>query len=191
MFSEFSDAEFKAWIHILCTASVQNTNKPHVFFKHAERSAGVKRHNLLSAIDKLKILKVIQHPAVIRTDPVQDLFATEQNRTNKQRRQSVPDLHQLAEVWNQHCENLPKVAEWNAKRASLVKKLPENFGPSEMKVLTKRVIESDFLSGKVKKWRASFDWVLKKRVEILEGNYDNSVGVKPAQPSDSFCGVAD
>lgn len=82
-------------------------------------------------------------------------------------------LHQLAVVWNENCGDLPKVREWNKDRDRLVKKLPEYFGEQDMRQLTLRVMKSDFLTGKVKKWRASFDWVLKKRSAILEGNYDN------------------
>ena len=38
-----------------------------------------------------------------------------------------------------------------------------------------KVEASDFLSGRVKDWKASFDWVIKpvNAVKILEGNYDN------------------
>jgi hypothetical protein len=85
----------------------------------------------------------------------------------------------LADVWNEKCGELPKVKEWTKDRDRLVQKLPEDFGPAEMTALTERVVKSDFLSGKVKKWRASFDWVLKKRTAILEGNYDNTGSRSP------------
>ena len=38
-----------------------------------------------------------------------------------------------------------------------------------------KVEASDFLSGRVKDWKASFDWVIKpiNAVKYLEGSYDN------------------
>lgn len=83
IFSEFLDAEFKAWIHILCTASVQNTNRPKVFVKHAERVASVTRKTLVSTIEKLRVLQVIQVPESICTESVRDLYATQQYRTEQ------------------------------------------------------------------------------------------------------------
>lgn len=82
-FCEFSDAEFRAWIHILCTASVQKSNRPRLFFKAVKRATGIEKKALLGAVDKLKILKTIQVPDRICTDPVRDPFGTitEQNNT--------------------------------------------------------------------------------------------------------------
>lgn len=103
MFSEFSDAEFRAWIHILCTASVQNTHKPRLFIKHMERSTGIKRSALMSAIDKLKILKVIQTQAGICTDSVRDLCSTEQNSTIQNRTNNIAQADAFAsffEFWS-------------------------------------------------------------------------------------------
>lgn len=93
VFCEFTDAEFRAWIHILCTASVQNTNKPKLFFKYAERSAGIRREPLLAAMEKLKTLGVIKIPNRSRTESVPDPVATLQNRTiqnNTEQKRETP-----------------------------------------------------------------------------------------------------
>lgn len=82
MFSEFSDAEFRAWIHILCMASQANANGVvTLYFKHVEQSAGIKSKVLAATISKLEILKVIQPPAGICTDGERDLYHTEHNIT--------------------------------------------------------------------------------------------------------------
>jgi len=100
MFSEFSDAEFRAWIHILCTASVQNTNKPKLFLKHADRSCGIKPKVIRSTIAKLEILKVIQAPAVICTESVRNPFGTEQNRTIHNKQNNNAHAEAFALFWS-------------------------------------------------------------------------------------------
>lgn len=99
MFSEFSDAEFKAWIHILCTASVQNKDRPLIFFKHAHRAADISRKTLMSAIGKLEILKAIQLPGGICTDSVRDLCSTEQNSTIQNRTNNNAHAEAFALFW--------------------------------------------------------------------------------------------
>lgn len=100
IFSEFSDAEFKAWIHILCTASVQNKPRAQVFFKHAERACGIKRRNLMSAISKLEKLQVIRIPGAICTESVRDLYATEQNSTIQNRTNNNAHAEAFALFWS-------------------------------------------------------------------------------------------
>ena len=99
MFSEFSDAEFKAWIHILCTASVQNSEVAKVFFKHAERSAGIKRKTLSDVIHKLEILEVIQVQAAICTESVRDLYATVHNSTVHNKTNNIAQSGDFAAFW--------------------------------------------------------------------------------------------
>ena len=36
-----------------------------------------------------------------------------------------------------------------------------------------KVKTSDFLTGKIKAWRADFDWVIEHPIKILEGSFDN------------------
>lgn len=100
-FSEFSDAEFRAWIHILCTASVQNTCRPRLFFKAAERASGIKRKSFMSAIGKLEILQIIRIPDSICTDHVRDLCSTEQNSTiqNNTKQNSNAHAEAFALFW--------------------------------------------------------------------------------------------
>lgn len=99
MFSEFSDAEFKAWIHILCTASVQNTYRPKIFFKHAERSACINKKHIHSVISKLEILQVIRIPARICTESVRDLYATEHNSTVHNKHNNNAHAGAFADFW--------------------------------------------------------------------------------------------
>ena len=39
-----------------------------------------------------------------------------------------------------------------------------------------KVVDSDYLSGRTKQWKATFDWIIKNQnniVKVLDGNYDN------------------
>lgn len=108
IFSEFSDAEFRAWVHILCTASVQNTYRPKLFFKACETKAGIKRRTLIETIEKLRILQVIQIPAGICTESVRDLYCTLQNRTVQNTTNNNAHADAFAEFWNGYPRKVDK-----------------------------------------------------------------------------------
>lgn len=141
MFSEFSDAEFRAWIHILCMASQANSGVVTLFFKHAERAAGIKPKILASAISKLEILEVIQVPAVICTDAVQDPFATEQYNTEQYRTEQnnatpvatleIPRTKDLialyCDLWKSRY-NSTRSPDIRGKEVGQIKKLGEDLG---------------------------------------------------------------
>lgn len=195
MFSEFSDAEFRAWIHILCMASQANSGTFPLFFRHAEKSADIKPKVLASAINKLRILEVIQTPAVICTEPVRDLFATEQNRTEQDKtEQYCPTgvgLPRIAEVWNSLVKSLPKAKSWGKHRDRALVSLKKAAVDldSEWDHVCKAVEASDFLSGRSGKWtNCNIDWVMKPAnfTKVLEGNYDNRGGSSGDDLSDIF-----
>jgi hypothetical protein len=59
MFS-LNDAEFKAWIYVLCQASQKNSSVVEIHLTHADRVCGVKTRILQSALAKLENAKCIQ-----------------------------------------------------------------------------------------------------------------------------------
>lgn len=179
---EFSDAEFRAWIHILCTSSVQRTYRPRVFFKAALGKANIKRATLLSAIDKLQILQIIRIPATIRTDSVRDPNSTEEEK--REERDSAtdvaPEFPLVAKIWNEEAKSRPKVRVWSRLRERASKPV----AVSSWTEAIAKVEASDFLSGRSGKWTGcGIDWLLKPAnlAKVLEGNYDNSSnGIIPA-----------
>jgi hypothetical protein len=92
-FFGFSDAEFKAWIYILCQASQRNSSRVRLNPEHAQRACGVLIKSLNSALTKLQIIKCIQYQdhGVITND--HDMITTGQDRTG----QRTPYIPQTGE----------------------------------------------------------------------------------------------
>lgn len=83
----------------------------------------------------------------------------------------------IMDDFNRICLSLPKVKSINATRKGRIERAAAtlHWHNTNFKELFMRVEASDFLTGKVKDWRADFDWVLKPEhlTKILEGTYDN------------------
>lgn len=78
-------------------------------------------------------------------------------------------------LFNTICISLPQVRLLTKKREGHIKTLLstlEEFGLTPIDYL-KKVENSDFLSGRSEKWRATFDWIINpsNAVKIIEGNY--------------------
>lgn len=81
----------------------------------------------------------------------------------------------VLDEFNRICQSLPKAKTLNATRRGRIERAQDQLGTTPFAELFERVEASDFLTGKVKDWRADFDWVLKPEhlTKILEGSYDN------------------
>ena len=80
------------------------------------------------------------------------------------------ELQKIIELFNSICISLPNIQMTDSRRRVL-----KNSKIKDWEQLFVKVEASDFLSGRVKDWKASFDWIIKpsNAVKILEGNYDN------------------
>ena len=82
-------------------------------------------------------------------------------------------------LFNTICISLPQVRLLTKKREGHIKTLLstlEKSGCTPIEFL-KKVENSDFLSGRSGKWRATFDWIIQpsNAVKIIEGNYSGKV----------------
>jgi hypothetical protein len=84
------------------------------------------------------------------------------------------DYQKIADLFNSICVSLPKVKILTETRKRAIRTANKQIKGDWEQFFT-IVAQSDFLSGKSGKWKASFDWILKpaNTVKILEGNYDN------------------
>lgn len=85
-------------------------------------------------------------------------------------------------LFNTICISLPQVRLLTKKREGHIKTLLstlEEFGLTPIDYL-KKVENSDFLSGRSGKWRATFDWIIQpsNAVKIIEGNYSGEEKLK-------------
>jgi hypothetical protein len=99
------------------------------------------------------------------------------------------NLEVLVDYFNDTCVTLPRVGKLTAKRKSALKARVREYSFEEVNSVFDITAESNFLSGRDTKWKASFDWILNPSnfIKIIEGNYGNSKkdesGVVNGQPS--------
>ena len=78
------------------------------------------------------------------------------------------------------CPSLPAPQKLTAGREAALRRAWKELGEdmTAWDAFLSRVEASDFLTGRKKDWRATFDWILKPAnfAKIQEGNYDNRKG---------------
>lgn len=85
------------------------------------------------------------------------------------------DYQSVLDLFNQICVSLPKATKLTDTRRRKIKSVHKQLDGVSFNDFFERVETSDFLTGRVKKWRADFDWIMqpKNAVKIIEGSYDN------------------
>ena len=87
----------------------------------------------------------------------------------------------LMERARARCPSLPAPQKVTAGREAALRRAWKELGEdmTAWDAFLSRVEASDFLTGRKKDWRATFDWILKPAnfAKIQEGNYDNRKGV--------------
>lgn len=84
---------------------------------------------------------------------------------------------EFVSLFNKICQDLPKVKSINGKREMMIDGALELLQEyeTEPKAFFERIHRSDYLCGRKKDWKATFDWIIMpgNLVKIIEGNYDN------------------
>ena len=115
-----------------------------------------------------------------------DIHKTKLNKTRGEKtldalgekiEKNIP-IHQIVYLYNHICgEYLKKVETLNGVRVKNIKERWEQFPQlGTWEEIFNKVIASDYLSGRNKKWVANFDWLIQNQnnmAKVLEGNYDN------------------
>lgn len=111
----------------------------------------------------------------------------DKTREEKTRKEKIEyPFDGVVKLWNEICTSLPKVMRLSDARRDKVKARLKEWGgdtPEAMlesaRTLFRRIEDSDFLTGRSGKWKASFDWIFEGRtnwIKVMEGNYDNQRG---------------
>lgn len=92
---------------------------------------------------------------------------------------SDTEIQSVVDAYHTICLDLPKIRTLTKQRRSAVKARISENGIDTITEAFRKAQASDFLTGKVNDFKASFDWIMKPSnfCKILEGNYDN----RPAQ----------
>lgn len=91
------------------------------------------------------------------------------------RQSKEPELHQLAEIWNQNCGKLPKVKITSNGRLKRCRARWGDRTREQWVEIVRRIAASEFCTGKNDRgWMADFDFLLKPDtwVKVVEGKYD-------------------
>lgn len=83
---------------------------------------------------------------------------------------------EVVDLFNDICISLPKVRAISDTRRKHIRARLKEVGPEKMRIAFEKTEASDFLSGRIKRWQASFDWIISSAdhlERILEGVYDN------------------
>ncbi len=100
-----------------------------------------------------------------------------------------PNYQQIVNSFNYICKELPKVGKLTDHRKSAISARIKEHSLEVVIEVFNITAESNYLSGRIKNWKASFDWVMNPNnfVKILEGNYKNinNVGDNNHPKSDS------
>lgn len=103
-----------------------------------------------------------------------------EDRTGKDRigqdRIGKDTLERIAKMYNDICVSLPKCQSLGEKRCKHLRARLKEFSEEQFEMVFTKAEASDFLTGKVNNFKASFDWFIKSEnnmSKVLEGNYDN------------------
>lgn len=128
--------------------------------------------------------------SVAETPQRKEKESKEEERKEKESKVVVP-YAAVIDLWNSVCTAYPKVVKLTDSRRTKIKlRLGEFSGdPEQWLPLTRqlfdRVQASNFLHGDNRNgWSATFDWLFENSgnwVKVMEGNYDNKGGYRPAQ----------
>lgn len=89
---------------------------------------------------------------------------------------SRENYQEIVDEFNVICVSLPRVIKLTDKRKKSIKSILKLFSRDDITTTFEKVEESDFLSGRDKKWTGcSFDWLMTSgnMIKVLEGNYNN------------------
>jgi hypothetical protein len=108
-----------------------------------------------------------------------------------------PNKHEIfvnavVQEYNSICLGLPRVKEITEKRKKAIARLKKEItGLQDLqnwKYLFETVVQSDFLMGKVKEFKCSFDWILDPNncAKIVEGNYGHRISKEEMVKKEMF-----
>ena len=105
------------------------------------------------------------------TDPQKE----KEKEPEKEPEEKIP-YTKIVDTYHAICTGLPKVVKLTSKRRGHInQRWAELKTLEEFEKVFHRVTKSDFLMGRVKDWKADFDFIISESgmAKILEGKYDN------------------
>lgn len=101
-------------------------------------------------------------------------------------------IQDVVDLFNAIVSSMPKVKSLTATRKKNITARLKDYGMEKIVEVFHKAEASDFLCGRVKEWKAGFDWVMKPEnfVKIMEGNYDNKMSKQQEVTNNPFLKMA-
>ena len=131
--------------------------------------------------------QLIEKENKVYTECTQDVYKLDtQDRLDKIRLDKVSigeekeaeKCQKIVDIFNSLCPSFPKVKFLSDSMKSGISKILEEFSESDISTAFQKCENSSFLKGNnPRKWKASFDWIIKPQnlSKILNGNYDDEI----------------
>jgi DNA-binding Lrp family transcriptional regulator len=119
--------------------------------------------------------------------------STIENNTMNNKENTQDEIQSVVDLYNQICVSLPRARNITDKRKSAIKARLKKYSVEQIREAFEKAEQSDFLTGKVKEFTASFDWILNETnlVKIIEGNYGNKTVKPKPKEDDMYAGLDD
>jgi hypothetical protein len=155
--------------------------------------------NIKCLISKTYDVSYKRRQAGLNSAKAKKLKKTQQNLTNPNKSQQSStkigfvenksktiDYQEIINIFNKVCVELPSARlPVTDERKKKIDALLKVYTLDDIGIVFEKTSESNYLNGKVEKWKANIDWLLKPTnfVKVIEGNYDN-VQVPKINPDD-------
>ena len=99
-------------------------------------------------------------------------------RAAQEKEEKKEKCQKIVDTFNSLCPSFPKVKFLSDSMISNISNLVERFPESDISTAFQKCEKSSFLKGNnPRKWKASFDWIIKPQnlSKILNGNYDDEI----------------
>jgi len=123
----------------------------------------------------------------IDVDKSQDINTDNSESDKKNISSEILDYQHILDFYHSTCKTLPKVVKLTDERKAAMCAAVEVLDGVSFEQLFAKVANSDFLMGRVKDWRADFDWILRSEniVKILSGKYHGKATKSAVDYSDT------
>ena len=137
----------------------------------AENKSNIEQNSFMSYDKK----RHVANCRTIEEDKEEDI---EKDKDKDKEGEKKEKCQKIVDIFNSLCPSFPKVKFLSDSMKSGISKILEEFPESDISTAFQKCEKSSFLKGNnPRKWKASFDWIIKPQnlSKILNGNYDDEI----------------
>lgn len=158
----------------------KKNDKPLVDFLNSHRS--IINDDIVTSNKKLSkfvtLCNVTGHYIVTPYNATEEDIEEDIEKDKDKEVEKKEKCQKIVDIFNSLCPSFPKVKFLSDSMISNISNLVERFPESDISTAFQKCEKSSFLKGNnPRKWKASFDWIIKPQnlPKILNGNYDDEI----------------